>query len=303
MFKTREQVLKYGLSFPDTYRDAPFHDDNWQLVRVKGNKKAFLWTYEKDGFINLNVKADRERIFFWREAYSSVKPGYHQNKEHWNTVILDGSIPDKDIRQMIAESYDLVSYSPSKKIYEAVKMIPYGWVATYAQVAELAGDRKMARAVGNALHKNPDPENIPCYRVVNSKGELAGAFAFGGANVQERLLAAEGIEVNDGRVDLGKYRWTPGVSAEAILRVRGMEEVFDRAHELMKAYENDTSVYSELLSGLSILEDYYRSPQWKDDFEADERGEFPADMKRGVLSEDGIYDLLECAKEINSERE
>ena len=71
----------------------------------------------------------------------------------------------------------------------------------------------------------------------------------------------------------------------------------------MKAYENDTSVYSELLSGLSILEDYYRSPQWKDDFEADERGGFPADMKRGVLSEDGIYDLLESAKEIYSERE
>ncbi len=46
---TREQALKYGLSFPDTYQDAPFHDDNWQLVRYKWNKKAFLWTYEKDG--------------------------------------------------------------------------------------------------------------------------------------------------------------------------------------------------------------------------------------------------------------
>ncbi len=212
MITTRDQALKYGLSFPDTYKDAPFHDDNWQLVRCKGNKKAFLWTYEKDGFINLNVKADRERIIFWREAYHSVTPGYHQNKEHWNTIILDGSIPDKDIRQMIAESYDLVSYSPSKKIYESVKMIPYGRVATYAQVAQLAGDRKMARAVGNALHKNPDPANIPCYRVVNSKGELAGAFAFGGANVQAKLLEAEGVEVNDGKVDLGKYQWKPGIS-------------------------------------------------------------------------------------------
>mgnify|MGYP000217100612 CR=1 FL=1 len=56
--KTRKEVLEYGLSFPDTYQEAPFHDTNWQLVRVKGSKKAFLWTYERNGFINLNVKAD-----------------------------------------------------------------------------------------------------------------------------------------------------------------------------------------------------------------------------------------------------
>ena len=106
---------------------------------------------------------------------------------------------------MIAKSYRLVTDSPSKRIYEAVKKIPRGKVATYGQVAELAGDKKMARAVGNALHRNPDPEHIPCYRVVNAKGELAGAFAFGGANVQEQLLAADGIMVVDGRVDLETY--------------------------------------------------------------------------------------------------
>ena len=64
----------------------------------------------------------------------------------------------------------------------------------------------MARAVGNALHHNPDPDNIPCFRVVNSKGELAGEFAFGGAGAQARLLEAEGIEVVEGRVDLKKYQ-------------------------------------------------------------------------------------------------
>ena len=63
----------------------------------------------------------------------------------------------------------------------------------------------MARAVGNALHKNPDPVNIPCYRIVNAKGELAGKFAFGGEKVQEELLANDGIEVVDGRVDLNVY--------------------------------------------------------------------------------------------------
>ena len=202
---TREEALAYGLSFPDTYQQAPFHDSNWQLVRVKGSKKVFLWTYERDGYINLNVKVDPEWRDFWRSAFDAVIPGWHQNKEHWNTIILDGSIPDQDVKRMIAESYDLVTTSPSKRIYEAVKKIPAGKVATYGQIAELAGDKKMARAVGNALHRNPDPEHIPCYRVVNAKGELAGAFAFGGANIQEQLLAADGIMVVDGRVDLETY--------------------------------------------------------------------------------------------------
>lgn len=208
--KTREEALKYALSFPETYQDAPFHDPNWQLVRVKGSGKAFLWTYERDGYINLNVKVDPEWRDFWRNAYDAVMPGYHQNKEHWNTIILNGSIPDKDVKRMIAESYDLVTDSPSKRIYEAVKKIPRGRVATYGQIAEMAGDKKMARAVGNALHKNPDPEHIPCFRVVNAKGELAGEFAFGGAGAQARLLEAEGIEVTDGKVDLEKYAMYAG---------------------------------------------------------------------------------------------
>ena len=106
---------------------------------------------------------------------------------------------------MIAESYDIITDSPAKRIYEAVKTIPKGKVATYGRVAELAGNPRMSRAVGNALHHNPDPEHIPCYRVVNSKGELAGAFAFGGENVQAKLLEADGIEVVNGRVDLKKY--------------------------------------------------------------------------------------------------
>ena len=203
--RTREQALKYGLSFPDTYFDAPFHDNNWQLVRYGGNGKAFLWTYERGGFVNLNVKAEPGKALFWRDAYDSVIPGYHQNKEHWNTIILDGSIPEKYIKIMIRDSYRLISDNPSKRIYEAVKKIPFGRVATYAQVAGMAGDRKMARAVGNALHRNPEPGTVPCFRVVNSKGQLSGEFAFGGLGAQARLLEAEGVEVIDGRVDLKKY--------------------------------------------------------------------------------------------------
>ena len=202
---TREEALEYGLSFPDTYQEAPFHDANWQLVRVRGNRKAFLWTYERNGYINLNVKVDPEWRDFWRSAYSSVVAGWHQNKEHWNTIILDGTVPDADVRRMIAESYDLVTDSPSGRIYEAVKKVPKGKVATYGQIAELAGDKNMARAVGNALRKNPYGDSVPCHRVVNAQGRLTGAFAFDTDAGQAQLLAAEGIEVADGKVDLKKY--------------------------------------------------------------------------------------------------
>lgn len=203
--RTRQDAIDYGLHFPDTYPDTPFRNTNSQLIRVKNSKKAFLWIYEMNGLIHLNVKADPSWRDFWRNTYPSVLPGYHQNKEHWNTIILDGSIPRADLERMIGESYDLVTDSPTKRIYEAVKKIPKGHVATYGQIAAMAGEPKMARAVGNALHKNPDPDHIPCFRVVNAKGELAGRFAFGGADIQAELLRDDGVEVINNRVDLNKY--------------------------------------------------------------------------------------------------
>lgn len=95
----------------------------------------------------------------------------------------------------------------NEKIYKIVSKIPYGKVATYGQIAILCGNPYYARAVGNALHKNPNPQKIPCYRVVNSKGKLTENFAFGGLRVQSDLLISEGIEVIDGKVDLEKYQW------------------------------------------------------------------------------------------------
>lgn len=74
--KERKEVLDYGLTFPDVYLDSPFHDDNWILLRCRKNNRAFAWTYERNG--------------------------------HWNSIILDGTIPDEEIKRMIAESYDLV---------------------------------------------------------------------------------------------------------------------------------------------------------------------------------------------------
>ena len=92
------------------------------------------------------------------------------------------------------------------KIYRAVQQIPPGKVATYGQVASMAGNGNAARVVGNALHVNPAPGVIPCHRVVNAQGRLAPHFAFGGDEEQQRLLEAEGVEVIDRHVDLKKYQ-------------------------------------------------------------------------------------------------
>lgn len=92
-------------------------------------------------------------------------------------------------------------------IYDVVKKIPYGKVATYGQIAALAGNPRWSRVVGYALHVNPDPKGIPCFRVVNRFGEPSTAFAFGGINEQILLLQEEGVAFIDGRVDMKRHQW------------------------------------------------------------------------------------------------
>lgn len=94
------------------------------------------------------------------------------------------------------------------KIYDVVKKIPKGKVASYGTVAAMAGNPRWARVVGYALHVNPEPGTIPCHRVVTRNGEVSAAFAFGGENMQRILLSEEGIEfLPDGKVDMKKYAW------------------------------------------------------------------------------------------------
>ena len=93
--------------------------------------------------------------------------------------------------------------SLNDKVYEFVRNIPRGKVATYGQIALHLGNRNFARAVGNILHNNPDPEHIPCHRVVNAQGKLARSYAFGGIDAQRCLLESEGVVFkNDLVVDL-----------------------------------------------------------------------------------------------------
>lgn len=102
----------------------------------------------------------------------------------------------------------VINVSVFEKIYEVVCQIPKGKVATYGQVAMLAGNPRWARVVGYALHNNPKPIIIPCHRVVNREGRVAPAFAFGGEDVQRELLEKEGIIFEkDGTINLKKYGW------------------------------------------------------------------------------------------------
>lgn len=95
------------------------------------------------------------------------------------------------------------------QVLEYLLTIPKGKVVTYGQIAEALGRPGAARAVGNALHNNPDGNKYPCYKVVNSRGELSGRFAFGGIMVQQERLEADGIEVANNRVDLSQYQFQP----------------------------------------------------------------------------------------------
>lgn len=96
------------------------------------------------------------------------------------------------------------------KVYEVVKRIPKGKVMTYGQVAACCGSPRASRAVGYALHNNPNPDEIPCHRIVNRHGYLSGRFAFGGIDAQRQLLLNENVEVSDDyKVNLEKYLYIP----------------------------------------------------------------------------------------------
>lgn len=98
--------------------------------------------------------------------------------------------------------------SAFKQIYYIVCQIPKGKVATYGTVARLAGNPRWSRVVGYALHNNPAPGIIPCHRVVNREGKVAESFAFGGSDIQRKMLEDEGIVFEaDGHIDLEKYLW------------------------------------------------------------------------------------------------
>lgn len=104
----RKQLIDYCLTLPGAYEDYPFDDFNWAVMRHGYNKKTFALIFERMGNIWVNVKCEPVKAEFLRSVNQSVIPGYHMNKTHWNSIIVDGSMPMEAIYGMIADSYDLI---------------------------------------------------------------------------------------------------------------------------------------------------------------------------------------------------
>ena len=176
-------------------------------------------------------------------------------------------------------------------VYEYLATIPKGKVVTYGQIAKFLGNSNLARTVGNILHENPDGDKYPCYKVVNAQGKLAENYAFGGLKFQKMRLEADGIIVNNDKVDLKKYQWNYE-DDERLLRIIKMERYFD---ELLAENLRTRGLYSAsktLQDKLNELKSYYQNGLWLEDYESDERGELPRGLKRGVLSQDALYNFL-----------
>ena len=176
-------------------------------------------------------------------------------------------------------------------VYEYLRVIPKGKVVTYGQIAEFLGNKNLARIVGNILHDNPDGDKYPCYKVVNAKGNLAENYAFGGASCQRMCLEADGVIVNNNKVDLNVYQWFYADN-ERLQRIIKMERLFD---ELLEDNFKNPGLLTEskiLQDKIEVLKEYYQSGLWLQDYECDERGELPENLKRGILSQDALYDFF-----------
>lgn len=106
-----EAFRQYCLSLPVVEEDFPF-DEKTLVFKVAG--KLFALT-DVDFFESVNLKCDPEEAVLLREQYPAVQPGYHMSKKHWNTVVMDGSIPDRLICEWVKNSYDLVVAGMTKK--------------------------------------------------------------------------------------------------------------------------------------------------------------------------------------------
>lgn len=178
-----------------------------------------------------------------------------------------------------------------KIVYEYLRVIPKGKVVTYGQIAEFLGNKNFARIVGNFLHENPDGDKYPCYKVVNVKGSLAKNYAFGGVGCQKMRLEADGVIVNNNKVDLKVYQWFY-TDNERLQRIIKMERYFDELLE--DNFKNPRLLCSSKIvhEKIDVLKEYYQSGLWLQDYECDERGELPENLKRGVLSQDALYDFF-----------
>ncbi|WP_172251119.1 MmcQ/YjbR family DNA-binding protein [Saccharibacillus deserti] len=110
----RQELIERCLEFPGAYEDYPF-DETWTVMRHGGNKKSFAFIYEREGHACANLKCEPMRAAMLRDLHEEIRPGYHMNKEHWNTVILDGALGEEDILDLVRRSFELTRPKISKK--------------------------------------------------------------------------------------------------------------------------------------------------------------------------------------------
>jgi len=114
---TKWELIEYCLTFADAYEDYPF-DEEWAAMRHVSNQKNFAFIYERGGKLCVNLKCEPMQADFWRRVYSAVTPAYHMNKQHWNTVVVDMSLSDEEIYEMINHSYCLTAPKAKKARYK-----------------------------------------------------------------------------------------------------------------------------------------------------------------------------------------
>ena len=100
------ELIDHCLGFSEVYEDYPF-DETTAVIRHIGNKKMFALINYLKGKLYINLKCEPIRASILRDNFKSVIPGYHMNKEHWNTVYIDGDVPKDELYEMIYHSYDL----------------------------------------------------------------------------------------------------------------------------------------------------------------------------------------------------
>lgn len=117
---TRQEIIDYCLTFPASYEDYPFDDiidaGAWTSMRHRTNKKCFAFITERNGRLMVNLKCDPFEADFLRQAFEDITPGFHMDKTHWNTVYLNGDVPNEELKRQIAASYDLIKPKTRKSV-------------------------------------------------------------------------------------------------------------------------------------------------------------------------------------------
>jgi predicted DNA-binding protein (MmcQ/YjbR family) len=122
-----QQARKYLLSHPEAWEDFPFGPD---VAVMKVRNRMFATLGRVAGEVRSNLKCDPNEALMLRDIFESVLPGYHMNKRHWNTVILDGDVPRSEIERMMDRSYGLVVKQLKKQEREAL-ILAYGKNAVF----------------------------------------------------------------------------------------------------------------------------------------------------------------------------